>query len=217
MDHRRGVVCLALAMAGLPAPAAHAARETAPALLPLSSVVLYESGVGYFERRGTVQRNASLSLLVPQNHLDDALITLVVLTTDGARVGAMTFPSVLAPEAALAESPAPFDAFSSQGSILPLLGAMAGLQARLVTSDGRTLEGRVIGVAQVEEPAPGDCGEAGSAWVPGDGPPPEADGRAARRRLPHRGRRAALVQARRDRVGPADEPARTALDAPSRR
>ncbi|MBI5486831.1 MAG: hypothetical protein HY905_05835 [Deltaproteobacteria bacterium] len=210
MGNRKGAVCLAAAATALLAPSARAARDDAPAVLPLRSVVLYESGVGYFERRGPVQRHAPLSLLVPQNHLDDALMTLVVLTTDGARVGAMTFPSVLAPEAALAESPAPFDAFAAEGSILPLLGAMAGLQARLVTMDGETLEGRVIGVARVEEPA---AGGAGGTDTSGN-PVPDA----ATVQLPvvvfltDAGALRWFKLDEIESVGPADEPAQTALD-----
>jgi len=155
MGRRSVGVCLAAGLvASWSAPAPAARSERAPSVLPLRSVVLYESGVGYFERRGPVQRHADLALLVPQNHLDDALMTLVVLTTDGARVGALSFPSVLAPAAALAESPAPVDAFAQDGSIVPLLGALAGLQARLRTTRGETLDGRVIGTARVEEPRP---------------------------------------------------------------
>ena len=163
-------VCLTAGLLAAHAAPAAAARESGPSVLPLRSVVLYESGVGYFERRGPVQRHANLALLVPQNHLDDALMTLVVLTTDGARVGALTFPSVLAPEAALAESPAPIDAFYQDGSMLPLLGALAGLEARLRTVRGEALAGRVIGTARVDEPRPAAAGEAegaaGTAQVP---------------------------------------------------
>ncbi len=170
MGKRWGGVCLAAGLLAAHAAPAAAARETGPSVLPLRSVVLYESGVGYFERRGPVQRHANLALLVPQNHLDDALMTLVVLTTDGARVGALTFPSVLAPEAALAESPAPVDAFYQDGPILPLLGALAGLEARLRTAKGEALVGRVIGTARVDEARPAAAGEAegaaGTAQVP---------------------------------------------------
>ncbi|MBN1770404.1 MAG: hypothetical protein JXB32_04015, partial [Deltaproteobacteria bacterium] len=171
MGERWAGVCLAVGLAGAwTAPAAAARGERGPSVLPLRSVVLYESGVGYFERRGPVQRHGDLALLVPQNHLDDALMTLVVLTTDGARVGALTFPSVLAPEAALAESPAPVDAFYQDGPIVPLLGALAGLQAHLRTAAGEVLDGRVIGTARVEEARPvadGDAADAGgTAQVP---------------------------------------------------
>jgi hypothetical protein len=213
MGKRRGAVCLAAGLIlSLPA-AAHAARDDGPAVLPLRSVVLYESGVGYFERRGPVQRHAPLQLLVPQNHLDDALMTLVVLTTDGARVGAMTFPSVLAPEAALAESPAPFDSFAQDGPMLPLLSALSGLQAKLVTADGESLSGRVVGVARVEEVTPGEQG--GGTTTDAYGNPVASPGVVQVPVVVFLTDEGALRWFHFEEiesVGPADEPAQTALD-----
>jgi hypothetical protein len=52
----------------------------APAILPLTTVRLYETGMGYFERSGTLNASARTSLPVPASHLDDALESLVVLT-----------------------------------------------------------------------------------------------------------------------------------------
>ena len=51
--------------------------------LPLTRVRLYQTGVAYFERTGTVSPT-SVGLPVPAGHLDDALKTLVVLNADGA-------------------------------------------------------------------------------------------------------------------------------------
>lgn len=204
MGERWAVLWLAAGLATVAAAPATAARDSGPSVLPLRSVVLYESGVGYFERRGPVQRHGDLALLVPQNHLDDALMTLVVLTTDGARVGSLSFPSVLAPEAALAESPAPVDAFTQDGSIVPLLGALAGLQARLRTAAGETLDGRVIGTARVAEARPVAAGES-----------PDAGGTAEVPVLVFLTDDGALRWFQLDEiesVGPADEPAQTAMD-----
>ena len=44
----------------------------APGLLPLKRVRLYETGVAYFERSGTLSAN-TVTLPVPASHLDDAL------------------------------------------------------------------------------------------------------------------------------------------------
>ena len=63
-------------------------------VLPLSRLRLYETGVGYFERRGRVAKRERLTLPVPTAHLDDALKTLVVLDEGtGARVGGVAFSS----------------------------------------------------------------------------------------------------------------------------
>ena len=58
--------------------------EVAPqgpdSILPLRTVRLYETGVGYFERSGTVSGDDQASLPVPAGHLDDALGMLRRLT-----------------------------------------------------------------------------------------------------------------------------------------
>src|SRR3954470_20219326 len=68
--------------------------QTAASVLPLRSVRLYETGVGYFERSGSVSGDEQASLPVPAGHLDDALKTLVVLGADGKRtLGGLEFRS----------------------------------------------------------------------------------------------------------------------------
>src|ERR1700733_12426748 len=54
-----------------------------PPILPLRTLRLYETGVGYFERTGTINPGGVTSLPVPSGHLDDALKTLVVLGAAG--------------------------------------------------------------------------------------------------------------------------------------
>src|SRR5690606_25565740 len=63
-------------------------------VLPLRTVRLYETGVGYFERSGPVSRDGE-SLPLPTAHIDDALKTLVVLSQGGARVAGVEFESVV--------------------------------------------------------------------------------------------------------------------------
>src|SRR5437868_14268688 len=68
-------------------------RISAVSILPLKSVRLYETGVGYFERSGNIGADNS-GLPLPAGHLDDALKTLVVLSQDAtARVHGISFPS----------------------------------------------------------------------------------------------------------------------------
>ena len=51
--------------------------------LPLKRLRVYETGVGYFERSGTLSHDEHAGLPVPTGHLDDALKTLVVLSEGG--------------------------------------------------------------------------------------------------------------------------------------
>ena len=65
-------------------------------VLPLSRLRLYETGVGYFERRGRVKKGETVTLPVPTAHLDDALKTLVVLEGGtGAQVEGIAFASAV--------------------------------------------------------------------------------------------------------------------------
>ena len=75
------LAALAAGLATLPCACASASVGTSPAptILPLRTLRLYETGVGYFERSGPLASSAT-SLPVPAGHLDDALKTLVVLT-----------------------------------------------------------------------------------------------------------------------------------------
>jgi len=75
-------VCLLAASFGL--LVAGPARGAAPAapILPLTSVRLYETGVGYFSRSGRLDGALVGVAARPGRHLDDALKTLVVLSGD---------------------------------------------------------------------------------------------------------------------------------------
>lgn len=80
-----------------------AASSGAPsAVLPLQRVRLYASGVGYFERSGSM-KSGSAALPVPAGHWDDALTSLVVLSADDG-VGSVSFPSRLSPAVARARA-----------------------------------------------------------------------------------------------------------------
>jgi hypothetical protein len=70
-----------------PPPVAAAASAQSANILPLRSLRLYETGVGYFERSGALGGKAS-ALPVPAGHLDDALKSLVVL--NGGAAGHVT-------------------------------------------------------------------------------------------------------------------------------
>ena len=50
--------------------------------LPITRVVLYKHGVGYFEREGGVEGDASLALTFKQSEVSDVLKSLTVLDLD---------------------------------------------------------------------------------------------------------------------------------------
>ena len=61
--------------------------------VPVKSVVLFSSGVGYFEHAGTVRGNGSTELRFKTAQINDILKSLVLQDLDGGRVTTITYPS----------------------------------------------------------------------------------------------------------------------------
>jgi hypothetical protein len=61
--------------------------------LPLSKVVLFTSGVGYFQREGTVTGSADLDLYFKTKDINDLLKSLVIQDLDGGQVTEVTYSS----------------------------------------------------------------------------------------------------------------------------
>jgi hypothetical protein len=74
----------------LPLPAQATGGEAA---LPLSRVVLFSSGVGYFQRDGQVEGNTSLELSFRAADVNDLLKSLVLRDLDGGQVTGVTYAS----------------------------------------------------------------------------------------------------------------------------
>lgn len=72
------------------APAAQPAKQ---ADVPVKAVVLYSSGVGYFEHFGSVQGDGSTQLNFKTQQINDILKSLVLQDLDGGKVNAITYPS----------------------------------------------------------------------------------------------------------------------------
>ncbi|MEM1072182.1 MAG: hypothetical protein AAGH71_05110, partial [Planctomycetota bacterium] len=89
-----------LALAGMPYNTIAAQPGTQPDAraaarqvqeLPVTAVTLYRSGVGSFERSGTVTGTTAVSLNATADQINDLLKSLVVLDLDGGRVGTVTY------------------------------------------------------------------------------------------------------------------------------
>ena len=74
------------------APKTDAAAQPAPSL-PLRNVVLFSSGVGYFQRRGEVEGNARVDLNFQVRDIND-LIKSMVVQDDKGHVGAISYDSL---------------------------------------------------------------------------------------------------------------------------
>lgn len=64
-----------------------------PALLPLSKIVLYSSGVGYMQHDGTIQNRTQLDLRFNVTQINDILKSLVVQDLGGDTISMVTYGS----------------------------------------------------------------------------------------------------------------------------
>jgi hypothetical protein len=110
--------------------------------LPVTRVVLYKHGVGYFEREGAVDGDAAVALTFKQAEVSDVLKSLTVLDLDGGRVAAVSYDSTKPLEQLLAEVAL---SIPDDGSLLGLLPQLKGARVSVAAVDGTT-EGVVLGV-----------------------------------------------------------------------
>jgi len=66
---------------------------TATTNVPVKSVMLFSSGVGYFEHAGSVRGDGSTELRFKTSQINDILKSLVLQDLDGGRVTTITYPS----------------------------------------------------------------------------------------------------------------------------
>ena len=95
--------------------------------LALKRVMLSSGGVGYFEYAATVEGDATLTLDVPLNQVDDVLKSLMVYD-DGGRAGEITLPG-REPLAKIV-SGTPFEN-TSLNSLADLLNGLSGAELRI--------------------------------------------------------------------------------------
>ena len=64
-----------------------------PPQLPITQVVLFSSGVGYFQREGEVEGNARVDLTFPVTDINDLLKSMVLQDLDGGHISAVSYDS----------------------------------------------------------------------------------------------------------------------------
>lgn len=116
-----------------------------PPTLPLRRLRLYETGVGYFERRGNVGPSDTLALPLPSSHLDDALKSLVVLeATAGVRIQGVEFDSSVSEGMARAMAGLPTESAEPLGYD-DLLASLKGSRVQVETKEGK-VRGRFVDI-----------------------------------------------------------------------
>src|SRR5688572_15149695 len=133
------------------APAGQAQQD-----VPVKVVVLFSSGVGYFEHFGTVKGDGSTELRFKTQQINDILKSLVLQDMDGGKVAAVTYPS----QDPVAKTLRSFQVdITSNPSLAELLNQLRGAKVT-VTAGTDEVAGVVVGVEKKQRPVgKGDDGK----------------------------------------------------------
>jgi hypothetical protein len=138
-----GVVwTIMLPICGIPATTAPTEGRVSPVDIPVQKIVLFSSGVGYFEHRGSIAGNSSTELRFKTSQINDILKSLVLQDLDGGKVGTVVYPS----QDPLAKTLRSFQVdLSNNPSLAELLTQMRGSQVK-VTIQAEHLQGTILGL-----------------------------------------------------------------------
>lgn len=143
------------------AKAADVAQAERAAGLNLSRVVLYRSGVGYFQRTGTVSNDAKLSMPFDVSQINDVIKSLQVLDLDGGRVDSVSYPTKDPISRRLGSFALQI---GDNPSIPSLLSRLRGSMVTLMTADA-PVRGTVLSVETREVPQGGGGAGGGAPAV----------------------------------------------------
>jgi hypothetical protein len=134
-------------------------RSESASKLPVARVVLFNSGVGFFERTGEVEGDVRIDLAFPVQDINDMLKSMVVQDQNGGKVSAISF-----------DSPAPVEKtlrsfaidLSKNPSFAQILDQARGEKVEVVlqqsnTSQPGTMNGAIIGIERHQVPAGKDA------------------------------------------------------------
>ncbi len=147
-----------------PAPAAIKSPSTQPAVaaeVPVKEVVLFSSGVGYFEHFGTVQGDGSTDLRFKTNQINDILKSLVLQDLDGGKVAAVTYPS----QDPIAKTLKSFQVdITTNPPLADLLNQLRGAKVT-ITVNGEKTTGVILGVEKKRVTVKGEKSDDQTAWT----------------------------------------------------
>ena len=112
-------------------------------VLRISRVILYKTGIGYFEHLGTVTGNQSLAVSFTGDQLDDVLKSLTAVDLGDGRVTGISYDSPTPAERRLQALRVPL---GQKATTLQLLDALRGSQIEIRTSGGGIVTGRLLNV-----------------------------------------------------------------------
>ena len=112
--------------------------------LPLRRVVLYKSGVGYFEHGGLVRGNQEVEIDLTSSQLDDVLKSLTALDLNGGRIVGASYSSQDPAGHQLESLPVPV---AGSQTLTSLLQGLRGVRLEVSTSTA-TFAGRLLSIQQ---------------------------------------------------------------------
>ncbi|HEY3355582.1 MAG TPA: hypothetical protein VGQ83_20190, partial [Polyangia bacterium] len=120
--------------------------------LKVTRVVLYQNGIGYFERRGRVEGDV-VKLRIRPEQIADILKSLTVVDLADGRAVSVALPVEKGRARALADLP---EQVRRSGGLVALAAAFRGARAEAATSEG-DVAGRIVGVEHLgSDEKPGD-------------------------------------------------------------
>src|SRR3954468_23405788 len=121
---------------------------TKPSDVPVKAVVLFSSGVGYFEHFGSVKGDGSTELRFKTNQINDILKSLVLQDLDGGRVSTITYPS----QDPIAKTLRSFQVdITNNPPLADLLNQLRGAKVT-VQAQAEKLTGTILGVEKKRKP-----------------------------------------------------------------
>jgi hypothetical protein len=134
-----------LALALLAPCAAFAETEEKDVTVPISSLVLFTSGVGYFQHDGVVDGNAKMELTFSAGQINDLLKSLVLRDLDGGSITSVTYSS----RDPITRTLKGFSIdLTSNPTLASLLTQTRGESIEVTMTGGNALTGAIIGVEE---------------------------------------------------------------------
>jgi hypothetical protein len=113
--------------------------------IPIREVVLYKSGVGYFERGGLLRAGESTRLDFKASDMNDVLKSLTISEQNGGKVTGLRYDSSEPVDRKLAEFPFKIDGQASLALFLDQMrGAKVELKYGAETISGTVVSGRIV-------------------------------------------------------------------------
>src|SRR5947209_8220335 len=126
-----------------------AAAATQGTSVPVKAVVLFSSGVGYFEHFGTVTGSGSTELRFKTQQINDILKSLVLQDLDGGKVTTISYPS----QDPIAKTLRSFQVdITNNPSLGELLNQLRGARVK-VNAGADAIEGTILGLEKKQKPS----------------------------------------------------------------